>query len=340
MPWSLRDSLEWGRHLTGRKAANAWRIWSSFRQANRSGDPRIQGLPVTISFEPTTACNLRCPECPSGLRSFTRPTGNLKTDLFQRVIGELAPDLWGLTFYFQGEPYINPGFLDMVAHARQRGIYTATSTNAHFLDEEKAEATVRSGLSRLIISLDGTTQDTYSQYRREGHLDQVIAGTERIVKWKRKLRSRTPHVVFQFLVVRPNEHQVPEARQLARRLGVDALWLKTAQIYDPRDDHPLIPTQDKYSRYRRNANGVWEVKNALDDRCWKMWHSCVITWDGRVVPCCFDKDAHHVLGDLRKQTFREVWHSEAYTEFRRTLLTARSSIEMCRNCSEGSPVWA
>ena len=340
MPWSLRDSLEWGRHLTGRKAANAWRIWSSFRQANRSGDPRIQGLPVTISFEPTTACNLRCPECPSGLRSFTRPTGNLKADLFQRVIDELAPDLWGLTFYFQGEPYINPGFLDMVAHARQQGIYTATSTNAHFLDEEKAEATVRSGLSRLIISLDGTTQDTYSQYRREGHLDQVIAGTERIVKWKRKLRSRTPHVVFQFLVVRPNEHQVPEARQLARRLGVDALWLKTAQIYDPRDDHPLIPTQDKYSRYRRNANGVWEVKNALDDRCWKMWHSCVITWDGRVVPCCFDKDAHHVLGDLRTQTFREVWHSEAYTEFRRTLLTARSSIEMCRNCSEGSPVWA
>ena len=340
MPWSLRDSLEWGRHLTGRKAANAWRIWSSFRHASRTGDPHIQGLPVTISFEPTTACNLRCPECPSGLRSFTRPTGNLKADLFQRVIGELAPDLWGLTFYFQGEPYINPGFLDMVAHARQRGIYTATSTNAHFLDEEKAEATVRSGLSRLIISLDGTTQDTYAQYRREGHLDQVIAGTERIVKWKRKLRSRTPHVVFQFLVVRPNEHQVPEARQLARRLGVDALWLKTAQIYDPRDDHPLIPTQDKYSRYRRNANGVWEVKNALDDRCWKMWHSCVITWDGRVVPCCFDKDAHHVLGDLRKQTFREVWHSEAYTEFRRTLLTARSSIEMCRNCSEGSPVWA
>ena len=337
---TLRDSAEWGRRLTPRRAANAARIWSSFQRARRTGDPRIHGLPVTISFEPTTACNLRCPECPSGLRSFTRPTGNLKKELFTEVIDELAPHLWGLTFYFQGEPFINPGFLDMASYARSKGIYTATSTNAHFLDEAKAEATVRSGLSRLIISLDGTDQETYAQYRKEGDLAKVLAGTERIVRWKKKLRSRTPHIVFQFLVVKPNEHQIPEARALAKQLGVDDLWLKTAQIYDPTDDHPLIPTQDKYSRYRRTENGLWEVKNKLEDNCWKMWHSCVITWDGRVVPCCFDKDAHYVLGDLRTQSFREVWNSEAYTEFRRTLLTARSSIEMCRNCSEGSPVWA
>ena len=336
----LRDGMEWARTLDGRRARNAWQVWSSFREASRTRVPRMRGLPISISIEPTTACNLRCPECPSGLRSFTRPTGNLKQDLFTRVIDELAPDLWALTFYFQGEPYINPGFLDMVRHAHGKGIYTATSTNAHFLDEAKAEATVRSGLSRLIISLDGTDQDTYAQYRIEGTLSKVIEGAERVVKWKRRLKRRTPHVVFQFLVVRPNEHQIPEARALAKRIGVDDLWLKTAQIYDPKDDHPLIPTQDKYARYRRNTNGVWEVKNALDDRCWKMWHSCVITWDGRVVPCCFDKDAHYVLGDLRKQSFREIWHSAAYDEFRETLFRSRSSIEMCRNCSEGSPVWA
>jgi radical SAM protein with 4Fe4S-binding SPASM domain len=188
--------------------------------------------------------------------------------------------------------------------------------------------------------LDGTTQETYSAYRKEGELTKVIEGTKRIVEWKRRLKSRTPHVVFQFLVVKPNEHQIPDARKLAKELGVDELWLKTAQIYDPQDDHALIPTQDKYARYRRNESGVWEVKNKLEDNCWKMWHSCVITWDGRVVPCCFDKDAHHVLGDLSTHSFKELWHSSAYTDFRRSLLHSRSSIEMCRNCSEGSPVWA
>lgn len=336
----VRDAFQWSSKATPRRLQNAAALWSSFQRAKRTKDPRISGLPFSISFEPTTACNLRCPECPSGLRSFTRPTGNLRQDLFARVMDELGDDLWALTFYFQGEPYINPNFLDMVALASRKGLYTNTSTNAHFLTEEKAEATVRSGLSRLIISLDGTDQDTYAAYRREGDLAKVIEGAERIVKWKRKLKRLTPHVVFQLLVVKPNEHQIPEARALAKKIGVDDLWLKTAQVYDPKDDHPLIPTQDKYARYRRNASGVWEVKNKLEDNCWKMWHSCVITWDGRVVPCCFDKDAHHVLGDLRTHSFRELWHSDAYNDFRRQLLTARSSIDMCKNCSEGSPVWA
>lgn len=335
-----RDVWEWLQKADRRRVRNAIGLWSSYRTARRTKTPRIGGMPFSVSFEPTTACNLRCPECPSGLRSFTRPTGNLNSDLFRRVIDELAPDLWALTFYFQGEPYINPRFLEMVDHARSKGLYTATSTNAHFLDDARAEATVRSGLSRLIISIDGTSQETYSAYRRNGELAKVIEGTKRVIEWKRRLKSRTPHVIFQFLVVKPNEHEIPEARKLAKQLGVDELWLKTAQIYDPHDDHPLIPQQDRYSRYRRSENGKWQVKNALADECWKMWHSCVITWDGRVVPCCFDKDAQHAMGDLRTHTFKELWYGETYDRFRKALLHSRNDLEMCRNCSEGSPVWA
>lgn len=336
----LHDARLWSRPTTARRLRNAYRIWSSFRKAKHTKQPVIEGMPFSISMEPTTACNLRCPECPSGLRAFTRPTGNLKNDLFKHVIDELADDLWALTFYFQGEPFINPRFLEMVNYAHEKGIYTNTSTNGHFLTEAKAEEAVRSGLSRLIISIDGTDQETYSAYRREGTLATVIEGAERVVKWKKKLKSLTPHVVFQFLVVKPNEHQIPEARKLAKKIGVDDLWLKTAQIYDPHDDHPLIPVQDKYSRYRRNKEGVWEFKGKMGNQCWKMWHSCVVTWDGKVVPCCFDKDAKWVMGDLTRQSFREIWNGPRYNAFRSRVLHDRSSIDMCRNCSEGCPVWA
>ena len=75
------------------------------------------GYPVSISFEPTTSCNLRCPECPSGLRAFTRPTGMLEKDFFTETIDEIHQELLYLIFYFQGEPYLNPDFLDMVKYA-------------------------------------------------------------------------------------------------------------------------------------------------------------------------------------------------------------------------------
>ncbi|WP_019990511.1 SPASM domain-containing protein [Rudanella lutea] len=337
---NLRDGLNFVSKLTPRRVANALKVLASYYRSRQTGRAEAWGLPMSISFEPTTSCNLRCPECPSGLRSFTRPTGMLGEELYKRTIDELHETLLYLIFYFQGEPYLHPQFLELVRYAADRNIYTATSTNAHYLTEANARKTVESGLDRLIISIDGTTQEVYQQYRVGGKLQKVIEGTRQIVRWKKELKSRTPHIVFQFLVVRPNEHQIAEVRQLARELGVDEVALKTAQIYDYEHGNELIPTLDQYSRYAPQPDGTYRIKSGMDNHCWKMWHSCVITWDGLVVPCCFDKDAHHRLGDLQQQSFRALWQGPAYADFRQTLLRSRSEIEMCKNCTEGTKVWA
>ncbi len=264
----------------------------------------------------------------------------LEDDLFRNTIDELHESLLYLTFYFQGEPYLHPNFLEMVQYASSKKIYTSTSTNAHYLTDANARKTVESGLDRLIISIDGTTQETYQQYRIGGKLEKVLEGAKNVIRWKKELKSKTPHVVFQFLVVKPNEHQIEEVHQLARQLGADAVGLKTAQIYDYQNGSPLIPSLVQYARYRQEANGTYSIKNQMLSHCWRMWHSCVVTWDGLMVPCCFDKDAHHRLGDLKKASFVSNWHSDAYRNFRQTILRSRSEIEMCRNCTEGTKVWA
>ncbi len=336
----LHDTLNFFTKLTPRRLWNVVKIFTSYHLTRWTGRPIQWGMPMTISLEPTTACNLRCPECPSGLRAFTRPTGNLKEDFFKNTIEELHRDLLYLIFYFQGEPYINPKFLDMVKHARDRGIYTITSTNGHFLNDENARRTIESGLDRLIISVDGTTQETYESYRKEGKLEVVLQGARNVVKWKKKLKSKTPHLIFQFLVVRPNEHQIPEIYRLAEEIGIDEVKLKTAQVYDYEHGNDLIPTLGQYARYEEKPDGTWRVKNELLNHCWKLWHACVITWDGLVVPCCFDKDATHRLGDLKKLSFREIWQGETYQNFRRSLLAGRDQIDICTNCTEGCKVWA
>jgi radical SAM protein with 4Fe4S-binding SPASM domain len=336
----MRDQINLLRRLTPRRLSNALRAWISFHVSRWMRKPVWLAGPISVSVEPTTACNLGCPECPSGLKKFTRPTGNLKPELFERILDQLGPQLIWMTFYFQGEPFIHPQFTELVAKARKRGVYTATSTNAHFLDHETAERAVKSGLDRLIISIDGITQETYEQYRVHGRLDKVLEGTRNILEARKKLRSRTPYVVFQFLVVRPNEHQVEDARRLADELGVDAIHFKTAQVYDYENGNPLIPENPLYGRYEKGPGGKWRIKNKLLNQCWRMWHGCVITWDGLVVPCCFDKDAQHRMGDLKTNGFTTIWRGESYRSFRQKILQSRKEIDICTNCTEGTKVKA
>lgn len=264
----------------------------------------------------------------------------LKNEFFQSLILQLKKHLFSLTFYFQGEPFLNPDFLKMVAFANQHGIYTITSTNAHYLNEETALATVNSKLDELIISVDGSHQESYSKYRVGGEFDKVIEGTKHILKQKKELKSHFPHVVWQFIVFKHNESEIEDIKRLGKKLGVNEVRIKTAQIYDYEHGEDWIPENPKYSRYEKTKTGAFKIKNKLLNQCWRMWQGCVITWDGKVVPCCFDKDAKYRLGELKNQSFASVWHSKEYNHFRQSILKGRNQIDICTNCTEGTKVWA
>ncbi len=333
-----RDILNLISTATPRRIWNALKILASYYITRASSRPVHWGMPISISIEPTTSCNLRCPQCPSGLRQFTRETGMLENPMLKKVIDELAPTLSYITFYFQGEPYLNKEFLSHVQYASQKNIYTATSTNAHYLNEDTARKTVESGLDRLIISIDGIDQETYEKYRVGGYLEKVLEGTKNIVNWKKRLNSSTPHVIWQFIVFKHNENQIDKVKALGQKYGVDEVSIKTAQIYDYENNSTLIPQNEKYSRY--TAAGIsYRLKNKLLSHCWRLWNSCVITWDGQIAPCCFDKDAKYSLGSLKTHSFKEIWNNSNYLKFRSSITKSRNKIDICSNCTEGTKVW-
>ena len=315
------------------------RLRTSYIISKSTKKANHKGLPFSLSIEPTTACNLGCPECPSGLKQFTRPTGKLNLELHQVMIEQLKKSVFYINYYFQGEPFLHPKFLDLIVEAKRNKIYTATSTNAHFIDEKKAEEIVESGLDRLIISIDGLTQATYENYRVHGKLSKVIEGTKHLLAAKKKLNSSTPHLIFQFLAVKPNEHEIPEVFKLGKKMKIDEVRIKSAQLYDYENGNPLMPENEKYSRYKVQADGTYKLKYKTGNHCWRMWSSSVFTWDGKVVPCCFDKDAKHVLGSLENRSFNEIWNDKQYIAFRQAVLTGRNQIDICKNCSEGAKVW-
>lgn len=336
----MRDYWNILSKLTLRRAFNLFQLRTSYYLSRISKRGVISGKPFSLSIEPTTACNLGCPECPSGLKQFSRPTGKLDMDLHRTMLKQVKDTVFYINYYFQGEPFLHPQFLDLIKEAHQKKIYTATSTNAHFINAQKAEEIVNSGLDRLIISIDGLTQETYENYRVHGDLNKVLEGTKHLIEAKKKMNSKTPHLIFQFLAVKPNEHEISDVFKLGTEMGIDEVRIKTAQLYDYKNGNSLMPVNEKYSRYKKQKDGTYKIKHALGNHCWRMWSSSVLTWDGKVVPCCFDKDAKHVLGTLENQTFDQVWNGVTYTNFRKAVLTERNQIDICTNCSEGAKVWA
>lgn len=336
----LRDQINILRHLSFFRFRNLLVLRWSYLRSKWTKKNKHKGLPFSLSIEPTTACNLGCPECPSGLKQFTRATGRLDLDLHKQMLDQLERSVFYINYYFQGEPFLHPDFLELIKEAKRRKIYTATSTNAHFIDEQKAKDIVESDLDRLIISVDGLTQETYEQYRVHGKLEKVIQGTEHLVAAKKELKSNTPHLIFQFLAVKANEHEIPKLNDFAKDLGVDEVRIKTAQFYNYENGNPLMPDNEAYARYKKGADGKYKLKYKTGDYCWRMWSSSVLTWDGKVVPCCFDKDAQHVLGEIGKEDFQSLWNGPEYNNFRSAILTGRNQIDICKNCSEGAKVWA
>ncbi len=335
---NITDGINLFSKLNGRRLLNATKLLSSYYISKAFKKPIHWGMPLTMEIEPTTSCNLRCPQCPSGLREFTRNTGMLNLELYKKIIDEIHEDLIWLVLYFQGEPFLNTSFLEFVKYAAAKNIYTATSSNAHYFTSDMAKATVQSGLDRLIISIDGTTQNTYSKYRIGGNIEKVIEGTENLLKWKKELGLKTPHIIWQFIAFKHNEHQIPEIKKLAKKIGVDELGIKTAQIYDYETSDNFIPTNEDLSRYTKTEDG-YKIKNKLLNQCWRMWRGSVITWDGLVVPCCFDKDATHQFGNVSDFSFKAVWQNDQYNRFRTAILKSRKEIDICKNCTEGTKVW-
>lgn len=312
------------------KQSNFFKAGLSYLESSLGGYINTDYMPLSVGTELTNNCNLRCPECSSGSDLMTRTRGFMDIELFDKVIMELSPYLYNINLYFQGEPMLHPLFFSFVKNSR--GVNTIISTNGHFLSVGNSEKIVKSGLSKLIVSLDGLDQNTYSAYRRNGCVNTVLEGIKNVAEAKEKYSSLLK-IEIQFIVSKLNEGQIPQVRKLARKFK-SSLSLKSMQINAKEDIASWIPIKERFRRYKLK-NGGYVNKNSLPDRCARLWLSPVITWDGKVLPCCFDKNAEYVMGDLNQDSFREIWNGPKYRIFRKSILTGRHMIEICRNCTSG-----
>ena len=319
--------------LTYNKAWNYILLFLSYQICRITKRILHKGKPAFISIEPTTICNLKCPQCFTTDARFTRPKGKMDTELFESIINQSMQNALYLNLYFQGEPFLHENLSLFIHNAKNAGFYAVVSTNAHYLSEDNITQIMDAGLDRLIVSLDGTDEETYLQYRQGGDFNKVSSGIRLLAQMKLKRQQSHPFIELQFLLHRKNESQRKLIKDFGKQLGVDKVTIKSMQIINNNNVSDWIPK--KRSRYDLNANGNITIKNKMPNHCFRMWNSCVVTWDGDVVPCCFDKNADHTMGNIRRQELYAIWENAAYKNFRKRVITGRKNIAICRNCSEG-----
>ena len=317
--------------LTRSRFTNALRCYASYA-LNRLGSAlfrtpyTIRHTPLFVSVEPSAVCQLRCPACPVGL-AFGNKCAEvyMSMDLWERVLSQIKDSAWVVQFYFQGEPLLNKDLPLMIREAHDAGLYTIVSTNAQAMTPELAQALVAAGLDRIIISMDGLTQESYSAYRVGGSLDQCKAA----LRWLQEAKSAGLTIELQVLRLRSNEHEWRAFRKEYKTLGADRLVFKTAQLYDYRHGHPLMPSEPRYRRYEQHADGLW-YRKPLGKGCFRVWSGVVIAANGDVLPCCYDKDHAHAYGNLRTASLRELFSDPKAQAFRAQALLQTPQI--CQEC--------
>jgi len=325
------------KYLTLKRTVNVLKILFSFGLSRITRKAVVWGMPISYSIEPTNHCNLKCPECPSGLGTLTRPLGLLQLKDFELFMDEIKSTGFYVQLFFQGEPFINKQLMQMIKYAQEQNAYISISTNGYFINEENVDTILENAPDKLIYSVDGLDEESYQNYRVGGTFERADKSLRNLVKRKNELKKKKPFIEFQFIVMKQNEHQLDEVLDYGKDIGVDKIVFKTMQISSYENALKFLPENKKYRRYKVE-NGSFKIKNKLKDHCFALWRTSVITWDGRVVPCCFDKDAEFELGQINESSFADVWKSGKYNDFRNKIFSNRKSVDMCVNCTEGQKV--
>ena len=340
--------------LTRSHALNALKCYGNYA-LSLFGLVRISHMPTFVSVEPAAVCQLHCPACPVGLRNFEVSKSRnsekyMSHAVWERVLAEIRETALTIQFYFQGEPLLNKDLPVMIREAHEAGLYTIVSTNAQAMTQDLANELVRAGLDRIIVSMDGLTDESYNAYRIGGSLEKTKAalrylrtakGVNQSVSPKDGLSvkrsvsetvcQRSGHLLIelQCLRLKTNEHEWAQLKRVYKSLGADRLTLKTAQLYDYANGHPLMPSNPRYSRYIQGPDGLFHRK-PIGKTCLRVWSGCVITTNGDVLPCCYDKAHAHAYGNIMSAPLRELYGNEKALAFRRAALRQQSQI--CQEC--------
>ena len=336
-----------------RKRINsARRIW--YFKTRFSNSPTLKKdytcpYPTEYTIETGSVCNLRCPGCPTGRREKGMPKAILTYEQFRILFDKIMPYALRFHLFNWGEPFLNKDILPMISLSAAHGIATHIDSNLTLREfsREEAEAIVASGLTRLVGSIDGASQETYGKYRIGGDFARAIKNLETLRKARDRLGREKPRVVWKFLINAFNEHEMEKAKEMAAGIGVpidfdlmdlpNESWRSSyhEQLAAERDNKIALRVRGEDVEVRQRSrlpvpeSGAGETNHLLPQVIDTIaWHPNMFAWcvqpfkmllinvDGNVYPCCNVFGDEYALGNLYTESLEEIWNNAKFRKCR------------------------
>ena len=281
-------------------------------------------FPLHVDYEMKFKCNLRCPMCLMSLAPAERARyGRADRELTPEKVLELAAegaDRGQMAMGFGGlwEPLLEPELPAIVAGARSLGLVDVMfNTNGLLLTEKVGRALIEAGLTRLMISLDADTPETYSRMRVGSDFETVTANIRNFMALRRRLGSALPLVRLSFCRTALNEHELEPFLERWHE-AVDFFSIQTYGRYDS-----AAPPDFPAERPAPPPAG----------RCAQPNKRLLVRHDGGVLPCCDASGALLVMGNIYENTLNDIWRGSKMAAFRETVADSDLKLtEACRAC--------
>ncbi|MFC2145241.1 radical SAM/SPASM domain-containing protein [Actinomycetota bacterium] len=265
-------------------------------------------MPSRLWIETTSRCNLTCSMCinkdiPSNQKK------DMDFTLYKNIIDEAAGAVYDVNLFHRGEPLLHPRIAEMISYAATRKIRTRLHTNATLLDQKLSQDIILAGLDMISFSFDGYTREEYENNRTGADYERTLENIKGFLRIKKALGAKKPITLIQ--IIESGSIKNNDERQQQK-----AFFLKNFENHPP---------DSLVTRKPHNWGGLlgWAIGGASTppggrrNACTFPWYALTIFFDGKVYPCPQDFMGMVPIGDLKKNSIKEIFNNLEIRELRK-----------------------
>jgi len=288
-------------------------------------------IPSEIVIEPTNACNLRCPVCPTHF-AMERKRGFIDFNLFKSIIDDFENKKTKprILMSFAGEPLLHKNIDKLVKYAHQKGCLTYISTNATTLTKELSKNLIKNGLDSIHLCIEGITKESHEAYRIGSKFEEVKKNIENFALLKKQLKAEKPFITIQTLLTSFSEKEIKKITLWAKNIGANTINLKSLSM----GTYTTAEMKNKYSYLLPSKKFRRDKCKMNKTICTVPLRQAVIYWDGTLGLCCNDFDATIKFPNIKDKGFIETFISPEIIKKRKMAFLKKYNL--CKKCSLGN----